>query len=124
MSRMTKPPDRLLQLGFVALLAGGIVLWAQQRKPRDLPLAIDLSSALPGGIVEVDLVVRRAGHLLLRKDVRSGAEGAPGTLRAVVRAAPGEADVEVTLVYATGPAHRTAARVQLAEKVTAAVSAQ
>lgn len=121
---MKKPPERLLRLGFVALLGAGIVLFAQERKPRDLPLVVDLTEALPGSVVEVDLVVRRDGHVLLRKVLETGAAGAPGTLRAVVRARPGDADVEATLSYAQGPAHRSVTRVRLAEEAEARVVAR
>src|SRR5438067_9682253 len=95
------------RLIFLAVLAGGLVLWGQLRRPRDLSLEIDLQGALPGEIREVDVVVRRAGHALARHDVRYAAEGAPGTISLLVHAAPGEVEVETTLVYAASAGHRS-----------------
>src|SRR5439155_515433 len=96
-----------LRLGFLALLAGGLIVWTQLRKPRDLRLEVDLTSVLPGEITEVDLVVRRGGSLIARSDVVYGQAGAPGLIETVVRAAPGRAEVEATLVYSAGkPARR------------------
>ena len=69
--------------------------------------------ALPGEIREVDVVVRRAGHALARHDVRYAAEGAPGTISLLVHAAPGEVEVETTLVYAASAGHRSIARIAL-----------
>src|SRR5438270_2653009 len=103
------------RLVFLAALAGGLLLWAQHRRPRDLTLQIDLTGALPGEIVAVEVVVRRAGHLLARHDVRYGGSGAPGLVEFQVHAAPGGADVETTLVYAGRPARRSSALVDLEE---------
>jgi hypothetical protein len=103
------------RLVFLAALAGGLILWAQQRRPRDLTLQIDLTRALPGEIVELDVVVRRTGHLLARHDVRYDSKGAPGLVEFLVHAAPGGADVETTLVYAGKPARRSTALVDLEE---------
>jgi len=101
------------RLIFLALLAGGLVLWGQLRRPRDLSLEVDLQGALPGEIREVDVVVRRGGKALARHEVRYAAEGAPGTISLLVHAAPGQAEVETTLVYGDKPAHRNIARVAL-----------
>ena len=101
------------RLIFLAVLAGGLVLWGQLRRPRDLSLEIDLQGALPGEIREVDVVVRRGGRALARHEVRYAAEGAPGTISLLVHAAPGDAEVEMTLVYAAKPARRSTARVAL-----------
>jgi hypothetical protein len=107
------------RLLFLAVLGGGLLFWTQQRKPRDLTLQIDLTGALPGEIVEVDVVVRREGHLLARHDVRYGAAGAPGLLEMPVHAAPGEAEVETTLVYSGKEARRSVVTVRLQEGVPA-----
>ena len=66
---MTVPRERgglLLRLGFLLFLAGGLALWSELRRPRDLRLELDLTSALPGEIVELDVTV-------LRDDARSSA---------------------------------------------------
>jgi hypothetical protein len=113
----------VLRLAFLALLGGGLLLWTQLRKPRDLRVDLDLTRALPGEIVEVDVVVRREGRALGRADETYGKRGAPGTVHLTVRAAPGEAEVEATLVTLAG-ARRTRARVQLAESAPAVVHAE
>lgn len=102
------------RLIFLAALAGGLLSWSQLRRPRDLVLEVDLSEALPGEIVEADVVVRRGGHALARHDVRYGPAGAPGLLQIPVHAAPGAVEVEVTLVPAKGPARRTSSALRLA----------
>ena len=107
---MKKVAPRLV---FLVLLGGGLILWGELRKPRDLVLQVDLSGALPGEISEVDVVVRRSGHALARHDVRYGATGAPGLLEFVVHAAPGGAEVETALVYAGKPERRTTEPVTL-----------
>ena len=114
----------LLRLVFLLLLAGGLVLWAQQRKPRDLSLQVDLTGALPGEIVELDVVVRRSGHLLARHDVRYGSAGAPGLVEMPLHAAPGSAEVETTLVYEGKPARRHTAAVTLSQGAPARVRAE
>lgn len=95
------------RLVFLAALGGALLLWTHLRKPRDCPLALDLTGALPGEIVELDVTVRRGGHALARHDVRYGKDGAPGVLELLVHAAPGEAEVEATLVYGGQPARRS-----------------
>ncbi len=85
---------------------------------------VDLTAALPGDIVEVDLVVRRGGSALARHDVRYGASGAPGLVQFPLRAAPGEAEIETTLVYARGAAHRAVAKVELSEDSPARVAVE
>jgi hypothetical protein len=107
---MRKLAPRLL---FLALLGGGLILWGELRRPRDLVLQVDLTSALPGEISEVDVVVRRSGHSLARHDVRYGGSGAPGLLEFVVHAAPGSAEVETSLVYTGKPEHRSVSTVDL-----------
>lgn len=105
---------RLLpRLVFLVVLGGGLLLWSQHRRPRDLMLQVDLTQALPGDVVEADVVVRRGGHALARHDVRYGSAGAPGLLEVPVRAAPGDVDVEVTLVPATGPSRKVEQRLRL-----------
>ena len=101
------------RLVFLAALVGGLLFWSQQRRPRDFSLQIDLTAALPGDLVELDVVVRRAGHLLTRQDVRYGKSGAPGLVELTVHAAPGNADIETTLVYADKPARRTITSITL-----------
>ncbi len=112
------------RLIFLALLGGGLLFWSQQRKPRELLLEIDLTQALPGEIAEVDVVVRRGGHALARHDVRYGSSGAPGLLQLPLYAAPGEAEVETTLVYAGKPARRSVSQTTLAASAPARVSAR
>ena len=104
-----------LRLGFLALLLGGLVLWSERRRPRDLPLEIDLTGALPGDITGLDVVLTRGGGLLLREQPAFGAAGAPAVYRLTARARPGPAEVDVTLVYAQGAAHRTRTPVELGE---------
>jgi hypothetical protein len=113
-----------LRLAFLAVLGGGLLLWAQQRKPRDLTLQIDLTGALPGEMVELEVVVRRGGHALARHDVQYGKAGAPGLVEMPVHAAPGDAEVETTLVYAGKAAHRSVVQVKLEETAPARVSAR
>src|SRR5207253_2739133 len=105
----------LLRLLFLALLAGGLVFWAQLRRPRALPLVVDLSEALPGDAVELDVVITRAGRAVARIDRRYGDAGAPQLVHLEVRAAPGLADVEATLVYRAAPARRASSRLDLRE---------
>jgi hypothetical protein len=114
----------LPRLLFLAVLGGGLLLWAELRKPRDLQLSIDLTEALPGDIREVDVVVRRGAHALARHDVRYGDAGAPGTVELVVHAAPGEAEVETTLGYGEKPSRRRIVLVMLLGGKTARVSAK
>ena len=114
----------LLRVVFVALLGGGLLLWTRGKQPRDLTLQVDLTSALPGDIVEVDVVVRRDGHTISRHDVQYGKTGAPGTVELSVHAAPGDAEVETTLVYAAKPAHKSVAQVKLNEESATRVRAE
>jgi hypothetical protein len=97
----------LPRLLFLAVLGGGLLWWADLRKPRDLRLSVDLTEALPGHVREVDVVVRRAGHVLARHDIRYGEAGAPATVDVIVHAAPGQAEVETTLAYGATPARRS-----------------
>jgi hypothetical protein len=112
------------RLLLLVLVGGGLLLWSQWRRPRDLRLAVDLTAAMPGDVTEVDVIVRRRGHALARHEVQYGAAGAPGTVEFVVHAAPGEAEVETTLGYAGKPAHRTVARVELSGTEAARVRAE
>ena len=109
------------RLVFLVLLGGVLILWGELRKPRDLVLQVDLSSALPGEIEEVDVIVRRGGHALARHDVRYGAAGAPGLLEFVVHAMPGEAEVETSLASAGKPERRVVSRVTLTKDAPARV---
>ena len=113
---MTVPRERgglLLRLGFLLFLAGGLALWSELRRPRDLRLELDLTSALPGEIVELDVTVLRDGRALLRFDQKYGSGGAPAALHLTVRARPGPVEVDVMLVDARGNARRTRASVEL-----------
>ena len=93
---------RALRFVFLALLLGGLLLWRQLRTPRDLRVEIDLSDALPGEIAEVDVTVLRDGRALARVDERYGRSGAPSRFSVPVRALPGPAELEVTLVAGSG----------------------
>jgi hypothetical protein len=121
---VTDPPHRgglLLRLGFLLLLAGGLVLWGELRRPRELQLDLDLTGALPGEIVAVDVTVARESRPLARIEQRYGAEGAPGTIHVVVRARPGPAEVDVMLVDAQGRARRTQVSVELGSEAPTVV---
>jgi len=61
------------------MVGGGLVVWSELRRPRDLRLEIDLTEALPGDVVELDVTVTRGGQALLRLDQRYGSFGAPAT---------------------------------------------
>jgi hypothetical protein len=111
------------RLAFLALLGGGLLLWTQLRKPREMVVQIDLTQALPGEITEVDVVVRRGRHALARHDVRYGNAGAPGLVEVQIHAVPGEAEVETTLVYAGKPARRSVSQATLAESAATRVRA-
>jgi hypothetical protein len=113
----------LLRLGFLVLLGGGLLLWSELRRPRDLALDLDLTSALPGEIVEVDVTVLRDGRPLSRFDQKYGAAGAPATVRLTVHARPGPVEVDVMLIDARGNARRTRAIVDLRKDETAVVRA-
>jgi hypothetical protein len=103
----------LLRLGFLLVLGGGLLLFSELRRPRDLQLELDLTEALPGDVVEVDVTVMRGGQALLRLDQRYGSLGAPATIRAVVRGRPGPAEVDAMIVDAKGNARRTRVTVEL-----------
>ena len=113
------PPLLLL-----AVLGGGLLVWSQLRRPRDLKISLDLTAALPGEVKDVDVIVRRGGHALARHFVRYGAAGAPGTVEFIVFAAPGNAEVETTLAYRQKPSRRSVAQVKLSPEQTATVHAE
>ncbi len=118
------PRQRLLRLGFLALLAGGLVLWTQLRKPRDLVIELDLAAAMPGELSEVDLLVTREGHLLSRTVLNFDHAGAPQILRNELRAKPGTAELEADLVYRSRPTRRTRAQIELDVSKPARVAAE
>ena len=123
---MTLPRERgglLLRLGFFLLLAGGLLLWSELRRPRDLGFDLDLTGALPGQIAEVDVTVSRDGHPLLRFDQKYGPAGAPATLKLTVRARPGAVEVDAMLVDAKGNVRRIRATVELRKEGRAVVRA-
>jgi hypothetical protein len=113
----------LLRLGFFLLLAGGLLLWSELRRPRDLELDLDLTGALPGQIAEVEVTVSRDGRPLLRFDQKYGPTGAPATLQLTVRAQPGPVEVDVMLIDAQGTARRTRVTVELRKDERAVVKA-
>ena len=113
----------LLRLGFLVLLGGGLLLWSEVRRPRDLGLDVDLTSALPGEISEVDVTVLRDGHPLVRLDQKYGSAGAPPTLHVTVRARPGPVQVDLLVIDARGTARRTQATVELRPQASAVVKA-
>jgi hypothetical protein len=115
-------PQRLLRLAFLALLAGGVVLWTRARQPRALPLEVDLAAALPGELREVDLIVTRGARLLARKDLRYGPGGAPQLLYEQVEASPGAAELEAELVYRDRPAVRARETLSLSPDAPARVA--
>ena len=91
------------------------MFWARLRVPRTLPVVIDLTDALPGEVTGIDVTVSRSGRALARVDRRYGASGAPQRVAIEVRAPPGLADVEATLLYRGAPAQRSAAQLDLRE---------
>ena len=111
----------LPRLLFLAALGGALYWWVEQRRPRDLQLAIDLTSALPGEVTGVDVVVRRSGHALARHEVSYGPQGAPGTLQMIVHAAPGEVEVDTTLSRSGKAPRQVVARVRLSADEPATV---
>ena len=117
------PRQRLLRLGFLALLAGGLVLWTQVRKPREMIVELDLAAAMPGELSEVDLLVTRDGHLLWRKVLNFEGGGAPQILRNELRAKPGAAELEADLIYRARPTRRTRAAIELSASTPARVVA-
>lgn len=114
----------ILRVGFLALLAGGLLLWSRLRMPQTMKVVIDLAGALPGDLTEVDVVVTRAGRALARVDRQFAKGTAPEQLALEVKVAPGEADVEATLVYPGRPARRTAGTVVLREGTEARLTAK
>jgi len=113
--------QRLLRIGFLALLAAGLVLWAKWRAPRQVAVVVDLAEALPGDMSGLDVIVTRSGRALARIDRRYGASGAPQRERVELRAAEGAADVEATAVYRARPAVRSRAALELREEAAAVV---
>jgi hypothetical protein len=111
----------LLRLGFFVFLAGGLLLWSELRRPRDLGLDLDLTGALPGEIAEVDLTVSRDGRALLRFEQRYGSGGAPATVHLTLHARPGPVEVDVMLIDARGVARRVRATVELRKEPAATV---
>jgi hypothetical protein len=111
----------LLRLGFLLVLGGGLLLWSELRRPRDLALDLDLTGALPGDIVEVDATVLRDGRAVVRLDQRYGSSGAPATVHLTARARPGPAEVDVMVVDAQGRARRARLTVELRRGAPAVV---
>jgi hypothetical protein len=106
---------------FLVLLGGSLALWAHLRMPRDLRVDVDLSSALPGQLAEVEVVIARDGQAVVREEMRYGPGGAPAALHLEVRARPGDFDIEATLVDRSRNAQRTRRHVRLREGEAAVV---
>ena len=103
-----------LRAVFLTVLVGGLLFWTQLRRPRELHLAVDLTASLPGELTSLELIVRRGGHVLSRKELSFGKDGAPGRVDTSIFAAPGAADVELTLTSRAG-SRRTEQSVRLAD---------
>jgi hypothetical protein len=106
---------------FLVLLGGSLALWTHLRMPRELRVDVDLSSALPGELAEVEVVIAQDGQPVVRKEMRYAAAGAPAALHLEVRARPGDFDVEITLVDRFRHAQRTRRQVRLREGETPVV---
>jgi hypothetical protein len=106
---------------FLVLLGGSLALWTHLRMPRDLRVDVDLSSALPGQLAEVEVVIAQDGQPVVRKEMRYGPSGAPGALHLEVRARPGDFDIEITLIDRFRRAQRTRRHVRLREGETPVV---
>ena len=117
----SRPAGLLVRVAFLLLLGGGLVVWGELRRPRDLRLDIDLEDALPGEIAEMDVTVTRDGRALLRLDQKYGPSGAPVAVHSIVRARPGPAEVDAMLVDVQGNARRTRVPVDLTKDVPAVV---
>jgi hypothetical protein len=111
----------LWRLGFLLLLGGGLLVWGELRRPRDLRLDIDLTDALPGDVAEMDVTVTRDGRALLRLDQKYGTSGAPAAIHSVIRARPGRAEVDAMLIDVQGNARRTRTSVDLTKEAPAVV---
>ena len=114
----------LLRLGFFVCLAGGLVLWAELRRPRDLVVDVDLTEALPGDIAEVEVTVTRERRALLQFQEMQPSACAPATVHVTVHAQPGPAEVDVILIDAHGRVRRTRATVELRGDRVATVHAR
>jgi hypothetical protein len=96
----------VLRFLLVFFAVGGAFLWERSRKPVDMTLSIDLSSARRREMSGIDVIVRRNGRPITRHEMQFGPPGAPKTIEFVVHAAPGSAEVESTLNYAGKPSRR------------------
>jgi hypothetical protein len=103
----------LLRLGFVFLVVGVAFFWERTRKPADMSLTIDLSSARPREMSGIDVIVRRGGRPIARHEIAFGHAGAPKSVEFVVHARPGTAEVESTLNYAGKPSRRVTLEMDL-----------
>jgi hypothetical protein len=112
---------RVARVVFLVLLGGSLALWTHLRMPRDLRVDVDLSSALPGDLSEVEVVIAQDGQPVVRKEMRYGPSGAPAALHLEVRARPGDFDLEITLVDRFLHAQRTRRHVRLREGETPVV---
>lgn len=121
MTPASRPAGLLLRLAFLLLLGGGLVVWGELRRPRDLRLDIDLEDALPGDVAELDVTVTRDGRALLRLDQKYGTSGAPVAVHSIVHARPGSAEVDAMLIDVQGSARRTRVFVDLTKDGPAVV---
>ena len=112
-----------LRPAFLALLACGLVFLARGR-PRELPLDVEVRPQGSPQPRSFDLVVRRAGGALLRVEQSFDAVGPPAVVRVSVRAQPGPAEFDLTVVDAQGSARRFRGLVDLAEDAPARVAAE
>ena len=105
--------SRLARFAVLGLTLAGFFYLARNR-PRDLSVEVDLSAARPASLRAIDLIVRRDGVALLRREQRFTA-GAPQTLLVTTRTTPGPAEVELTWTDQAGAAFRERLQVELRE---------
>ena len=104
---------RLARFAVLGLTLAGFVFLARNR-PRDLTVEVDLSAVKPGAIRAVDLILRRDGVALVRREQQFSA-GAPQTLSVTTRTTPGPAELELTWIDQAGVASRERLPVELRE---------
>ncbi len=110
--------SRLARFAVLGLTLAGFLILAKNR-PRDLTVEVDLSAAKPASIRAIDLIVRREGVALLRREQQFSA-GAPQTLLVTTRTTPGPAELELTWIDQGGTATRERLQVELREADEAA----
>jgi hypothetical protein len=110
------PRKLLIRFLVIGLVVAGTLWWQRSKKPVDLTLAVDLTAMKPAEISGVDVIIRRGGRSLARHEMTFGKAGAPRTVEFVVRAPPGEAEVESTVNYDGKPSRRVTVKAELAEE--------